>query len=235
MEYKKNADGTDMLDESGNPIPADKPNEGGEEIAKEVEGLKETVTNLVEELKKERQEKGVYKNLLDKFNEKPETPITPDADEERIVNVIKKVLGTEKASRAETNKQVAFERFIAENKEFHPENDITGLKRRALEEKIARRFNTDGLSEVGDFEQVIREAHILLKNNDSSPESLKEVKNPYSTTPISKTTPVTRDDKNLSIKEKKLIEQGSITLEKLLKLKEARPEFLEDLLKYVRD
>lgn len=235
MEYKKNADGTDMLDEKGNPIPADKPNEGGEEIAKEVTELKEKLTNVVEELKKERQEKGMYKELLDKAKETPESPKTPDAEVDKIVNVVKEVLNQEKASKAKTNKQVAFERFITENKEFHPENDITGLKRKALEDKIARRFNTDGLSEVEDFEQVIREAHILLKNNDSSFEVSKEVKNPYSTTPVSKTTPTVKDDKNLSVKEKKLIEQGSITLEKLLKLKETRPEFLEGLLEYVRD
>lgn len=230
MEYKKNADGTDMLDEQGNLIPADNTNNNNSESTPdEVSALKETLSNVVEELKELR-----IKNR--ELTEKPAEETKPAVDDEttKILNVVKQVLSEEKVSKAKTNKQVAFEKFITDNKEFHPDNDITGLKLKALENKIAR-FNTDGITETEDFYSVFKEANILLGGIDSQTKTSREVQNPYSSTPQTKITPQKNLDGELSPKEKALVDRGSATKEQILKMRETKPAFLAQLLDKVRD
>lgn len=230
MEYKKNADGTDLLDNEGNKVPEENTNDnGGESTSEEVAKLKESLNSVVDELKELR-----IKNR--ELTEKPTEETKPTVDDEttKIVNVVKQLLTEEKVSKAKTNKQVAFEKFITDNKDFHPENDPTGLKRQALENKIAR-FNTEGITESEDFYTVFREANILLGGNDGRTKTSEDVQNPYSSTSQSKIVPQKNDDAELSPKEKVLVSRGSATKEQILKLRETRPSYLASLLQNVRD
>lgn len=224
MEYQKNEDGTDKLDENGNPIPV--------EITPEVveDDKDTTINNLVEELKAERLAKGILADLLkDKKEEVTPAVLTED---DKIAQKVKEILQQEKSSNAQNNKKLAFEKFISDNKEFHPENDSLGLKRGALERKF-NQFNTAELETVEQFLSVIGDAKRLLVGNDTPQETPSGVKIQNSPTP--KTNPPSRDSTELSPKEQKLAETTGRTKEQILKLKAKHPDLLEGLLEHVRD
>lgn len=196
------------------------------EVEESAEELKAKLTNVVEELQKERQQKGVYKELYEKVTTKQEekTPI----DEDEITKKVKEVLGQFKASEAQDNKKSAFEKFITEHKEFHPGNDITGMKRMALEQKV-NAFNTSGLTKYDEFYSVIRDAYKLLGGSDTTPEPSKEVKNPYSDTPIVEVTPKESDTTGITQAEKALYERNGWTKEKFLSIRAKNPDLINQL------
>lgn len=228
MEYKKNPDGTDMLDENGQPIPIEVTDDKEKEFAKEKE-------NLVNEIKDLRLKLGITEGLLkEKSEERP--PVDPNhvlTDEEKLEALLDKKLKDKAALDAKANKKAAFEKFVAENKEFNPENDPTGLKRDALQKKVDR-FNTEGLTTVDEFLSVIGEAKTLLLGNDKPIEPSRE-QNLYSNPGKLNNNPSGKKDDELTPKELKLAQQTGKTKEQILKLKLKNPEYLEGLLKYVRD
>lgn len=228
MKYKKNADGTDMLDNDGNPIPEENTNE--ETITpEEAKQLKQSLGNTVEELKAMRKKNA---DLAEELRLKSETP-APN-ENASVADIVKKVLTEEKMSNAKTVKEKVFEKFITENKEFHPDNDPTGLKREALETKL-KRFNTDSVTDPEEYYDVIREAQLLLTGNDSHSNTSREIPNPYSSSSIGRMTPKPIVTDKLTLKERKLVDQGSATEEYILKLREKRPSYLAQLLDKVRD
>lgn len=228
MEYKKNADGTDMLDENGNPIPVEITNKGTE-----ADKIKAALAPLVEEIKELKTSNSLLKDMI-KNNEKP-TPLEPAkplTDDERIAQIVNSVLQKEKSSDAQANKIAAFEKFVTENKEFHPDNDPTGLKRDALQKKLDS-FNTGHLTKVEEFLTVIGDAKTLLMGNDSSQDTSRGNQIPNSPTP--KGSPSGKQDEILTPRELKLAEQTGRTKEDILKMKTKHPALLQDLLDYVRD
>lgn len=226
MEYKKNPDGTDMLDENGQPIPVEITDEKDKEVAK-------VNTQLVEEIKELRLKLGITEKLLEDKKETPPDPNKVLTDEEKLEALLDKKLKEKAALDAKDNKKSAFEKFVSENKEFSPENDPTGLKRDALQKKF-NQFNTDGLSNVDEFISVIEDAKKLLLGNDKPIETSKEF-NPYSNPGRSNNNPSGKRDDELSPKEMKLIQQTGKTKEQILKLKAKNPDYFESLLQYVRD
>jgi hypothetical protein len=231
MKNKKDADGNDLLDENGNPIPEENMNANGDEsISKEeADELKKALANTVEELK-------VLRKKNQELTEKPPvvTPPNPDDEATKIAKVVKQILTDEKMSNAKTNKQVAFEKFITENKEFHPDNDPTGLKRQALETKLSR-FNTDDIIDMGEYYDVIKEAQLLLTKNDSSSNTSKDIPNPYSSSSQSRVAPQKVVISELNPKEEALVKRGSATKEQILKMRVEKPAFLASLLERVHD
>jgi hypothetical protein len=204
---------------------------GGEVTPEEVNELKTNLKNVVEELKELRKKN---KELADASIITPPDKEPEEDETTKIVKVFNELRKQEKEIEAKTNRQVAFEKFIAEHKEFHPDNDITGLKRQALEEKM-NRFNTSDVTEIGDFYSVIEEASILLKKNDNSSNTSKEINNPYSSSSFPKVAPSVLKTSKLSAKEQKLVDSGQVTEERLLKLRETQPSFLRQLLERVND
>lgn len=233
MIYKKNADGTDMLDENGNPIPDENANKNNEPDSAVADALK----NVVAELTEMRAINAAQKKLLeDKAAAEAlaaNPPAQPDAETEKVKSIVKELLNEDKSSLAQANKKAAFDKFIAENKEFHPENDQFGLKRQALSDKF-NMFNTSGLTEVGQFYNVIRDAHRLLPGNDKQAETYKEIPNPYSVTPTPQNNPPSTNPDELSAQEKKIMVDNGWTKEKLLKLKANHPDLYSDLMSHVR-
>lgn len=226
MEYKKNPDGTDFLDENGNKVPI-------EITDKEKEAAKVN-SQLVEEIKDLRLKLGISEGLLKaKEDDEPVTPPAPLTDEQKLEALLDLKLKERDALNAKANKTAAFEKFIAENKEFSSENDPTGLKRNALQEKF-NRFNTEGLAKVEEFLSVIGEAKTLLLGNDSIVDTTRD-RNPLPNPPRSPNNPLGKPDNDLSPKELKLAQQTGKTKEQILKLKLKNPEYLAGLLEYVRD
>ncbi|MCK9371298.1 hypothetical protein M0R04_15400 [Candidatus Dojkabacteria bacterium] len=228
MEYQKNEDGTDKLDEQGNPIPVEIEDEKGKEADK-------VIANLVEEVKDLRLQNSLVKQLLDK---KEEVPITPDpnkvlTEDEKIALAVEKILQSKESSNAQANKKAAFEKFIIDNKEFNPDNDPTGLKRDALQKKF-NRFNTEGLTSVDEFLSIIGEAKTLLLGNDNLIDTTKD-KNPYSNPPTPRGNPPAKPNEVLTPREIKLAETTGRTKEQILKLKLKHPEFIAELLQHVKD
>lgn len=235
MEYEKNPDGSDKLDEQGNPIPVEKVTDKELEAAKveKLEKLEKDNTSMVEELKAMRNKLGTAEGLLKAQTDKKLEVEKPKdlTEDDKIALAVKKVLDDKDASNAQANKKAAFEKFVTDNKEFSSENDPTGLKRNALEEKF-NRFNTEGLSTIDDFIAVIGEAKTLLTGNDKPLETPKD-KNPYPNS-APKSSPEGKEEEELTPKELKLAETTGRTKEQILKLKNSDPDYLEGLLEFVK-
>lgn len=228
MEFEKNPDGTDKLDEQGNKIPVTIIDDKEKEAAKEKE-------KLVSEIQELRLKLGVTQGLLDAKKTKPPVidPNHVPTDEEKLEALLDQKLKEREALNAKANKTAAFEKFVTENKEFDSENDPTGLKRKALQDKF-NQFNTEGLSKVEEFISVIGDAKKLLPGNDSQVDTTRET-NLYSNPGKTNNLPPRKPNDELSPKELKLIAQSGTTKERIMKLKATNPEFLEGLLQYVRD
>lgn len=228
MEYKKNEDGTDMLDENGNPIPVEPQGEpaGTDAIAS-------AIAPLVSELKELRASNSLLKDMLEhKEDPKPEQPVQPVTEEEKIAAIVKNVLQANKSSDAQANKEAAFEKFVAANKEFHPENDSLGLKAKALKDKF-NQFNTEKLSSVDEFLAVISDAKRLLVGNDTQPEPSLDV-NKLPSSPAPRNQPSSKPTEELSPLEIKLAEQTGRTKEQIIALKKKHPDLIADMLEHIR-
>lgn len=231
MNYKKDSEGKDLLDENGNPIPEGNTDDSKDESIgpEEVKDLKDALKSVVEEVKELRAKNRELSEKINPPAPKEEVP----ADVTKIKEVLKSIMDEDKITNAEAIKKAAFEKFITSNKEFHPDNDVAGLKQKALIQKINQRFNLAGMTDEKDFIDVFEEASILLKKNDNSSKT-QGPNNPYSSTPVSKITPGKVEDE-LSPKEKKLVERGSATKEYIMKLRIEKPAYLASLLERVRD
>lgn len=225
MEYKKNEDGTDFLDENGEKVPI--------EVTDDKKETAKVIGNLVEELKESRLKLATAENLLKANAEKkPEGETKPLTDDEKLDLAITKKLAEKSASDAQANKKAAFEKFVTENKEFHPDNDPTGLRRDALQKKV-NQFNTEGLQTVEQFLSVIGDAKKLLLGSDT--EVYTSTRKNLDSFPTPKPDPAGRQPEVLNPKELKLAAMPGNTKEKILKLKAKNPDYLAELLKYVRD
>lgn len=204
-----------------------------DEQAQKIADLEKVNNGLVEEIKGDRKKRqGLEEDIvtLQTTIKKSVKAATSNPEDERIQSVVAEVLKTNDASKAKQNKTIAFEKFVTENKEFHPDNDPTGLKREALERKL-KTFNTDGLTEIEDFTKVIGDAKTLLGQDTSSQTPTdEEVKNPYSSTSKNTSSPTEALDKDLDPKEQKLIKQAGFTKESYLALKVKQPAFINGLL-----
>jgi len=227
MENQKNEDGTDKLDEQGNPIPVKVITDEEKEAAKVKDGL-------VDEIKDLRLKLGVTQGLLDAKEEPPIIePKKELTEDDKITLAVEKALKVKDASNAQANKTAAFEKFVTDNKEFSPENDPTGLKRDALQKKV-NQFNTDELTSISEFITVIRDAKTLLMGNDKPLETPKE-ENPYPNSNPSNVNPDGKKPEVLSPKELKLAQQTGRTKEQILKIKLKDQDFLDSLTEHVRD
>lgn len=227
MEFEKNPDGTDKLDEQGNPIPVKVTDDKEKEFAKVKNDLVSEITELRTKLQ-------VAQGLLDKKNEPDPDPNHIPTDEEKLEALLDRKIKERDALNAKANKTAAFEKFVTEHKEFDSENDPTGLKRKALQDKFDS-FNTSNLSKVEEFLSVIGDAKTLLLGNDSQVDTTKDRQNLYSNPGKLPNNPPAKRNDELSSKELKLIAQSGVTKEKIMKLKATNPEYLAGLLEYVRD
>ena len=209
-----------------------------EELTKKIAESETALQNVVGELKEDREKR----RLLSEENEtlkkaledatKVNVTQTPPDIATVVESIVKQTLGQRDASVAQSNKVAAIEKFVTDNKEFSPANDVTGKRREALENAI-RRFNTDGLSTTDEFLAVIGDAARLLGTN-TVPQTSSEIPSPYSSTTRSSITPNVADDRDLAPEEKKLIERNGWTKERYIALKTKNPEYMQNLVNLIR-
>lgn len=221
-----------------------KPIEGEKEVVSteeynKLKGALEGVTNELKEIRSDRAAKAEEverlsrekEELADKLSKLSNGSGGEMPEDEKVKNIVMSVLNEKDASSAEANKQAALAKFISENKEYHPDNDVSGLKLDALKKKMSR-FNTQGLKSLDDFYSVIKESNILL-GRDNSQEASKEIENPYSDSPKIDVSAKKMEISDLSDKEKELVKRGTVSKEKLQELREKKPEFLRQLLSQI--
>lgn len=205
-----------------------------EELQSEIATLQSEKAGLVgetQDLRKSRQEKDTEIEGLKELVKQATDKNNADPEEGKIIAVVQKVLGNVAQQSAEKNRKAAFDKFVTENKEYHQDNDPTGLKRAALEREFGS-FNTAGLVETEDFVKVIGKANALLRGSDTrdSDESTQIISS-SSSTPAA---PAAGLDKDLSPQEAELIKRNGWTKEKFLGLKAKMPGFVRELVAGVR-
>lgn len=213
------------------------PEENIEELKNKIATITQEKDNVVGELKDDRQKRSKMQEEIDELKEllksatqaNAQVPVAGDVAS-LVEQAIEKKLVERDASVAKSNRVAAIDRFVNNNKAFHPDNDTTGARREALENKL-RMFNTDGLKSVDEFYKVVVDAAKLL-GTDTVPtnhEYVEEVPG-TSTAPAHHAPRVARDGE-VSVEEKKLYESNGWTKEKYLALKANNPEFIRTLLK----
>lgn len=223
-----NADGTLKV-----PVTPVTPAEG-EPKAEDTAQIEEpaTLAGVVEELKETRKERALYKEVLDGLlaqQSKPEVPETPTTETE-VEKAVRLALEQREASRTKDLKQSVLGKFIAEHKEYNAENDPTGLKRQALTNKL-NLFNTDGIASESDYLTVIRDAHRLAGGSDTTPQTSKDIPNPYSSTPTTPSSVVPTKGDELDDAEKAVIAKVGMTPERFKELKAKNPDFIKQIMK----
>lgn len=200
------------------------------EIAK-LESDKQGLVGETQDLRKSRQEKdeeiATLKAALVAAAEKNQA----NPEEQKIAEVVARVLSKEKEQSAVTNREAAFTKFVAENKEYHPDNDPGGLKLSALKKEFEG-FNTTGLVATEDFVAVIGKANALLRGTDTSRQTPTDT-NPYSSTTSTPAAPVVKTESKLSPEEQKLVADNGWTEDQFLKLKAKMPDMIDDLIRPV--
>lgn len=208
------------------------------ELTKKIAEQDVAIANVVGELKDDREKRRILieendalkKALEDATKINVAKPETGDITEV-VKTLVEQKLSERDASSAKSNQVAAVEKFVTENKEFHPENDVTGKLREALDAKL-KMFNTVGVYSMEDFYSVIKDAASLLGVN--TPPQTSSVQNPYSATTRTSITPNASDDKEVSPLEKKLIDKNGWTKERYLTLKAKSPEYMTNLIRMMQ-
>lgn len=209
-----------------------------EDLQKKIAELTQERDNVVGELKEDRKKRQELQEEIDKLKgqENPAPAAQPNSSDpvEIAKQVYEKMRAEEKASVAKSNKNAAIERFVRENPEFNPANDTTGARREALVEKL-KMFNTSNFETVEQFYSAVRDASRLLGANTASTDSEADIPvSPYAGDVPPTTTPKQAGQDGLSDKERKLLQQNGMTVERYKKLKESMPDTVADLLERVK-
>lgn len=146
-------------------------------------------------------------------------------EESKITEALEKLLSQKEGERATANKKAAFDKFVNDNKEYHPDNDIGGIKKAALEAQF-NRFNQNGIIEVDAFSKLIGDANALLRGPDTSRQPNTQILS----TPSPTNQPKSAPDNELTSKEIDLINSNGWTKEKYMELKAKMPDFIEGLI-----
>lgn len=205
-----------------------------EELQSEIVKLetdKQSLIGETQEIRKSRQEateqvetlKELLKAATEKNNANPE--------DQKIEEVVRKALAQRDQQSATSNRKTAFDKFVSENKDYHPDNDAGGLKMAALEREFAG-FNTSALVAEEDFVKVIGKAHALLRGTDTQRQI--DPAQPESSLSNNPAQPHITQDKDLSDTEAKLIQRNGWTKERFLALKAKMPDMVEDMVRDVR-
>ena len=177
--------------------------------------LAETKTGMTEQIKDLR--KKLQEALLVKPAEQPPT------NESDVEKAVRQVLEKNRKGEAERNRIDALNRFWISHKEFHPDNDITGLKNEALMASL-KRLNTTGNYSTEAILKDFEDAHRLMSNNQST--QAKSDLNKIASTTSTPGSPTTTEGSKLSPEQEKLRKEKGWTEEKYLKMKAKYPQVI---------
>jgi hypothetical protein len=200
----------------------------------EIKALQDKVTQLeadktslvgeTTELRKARADKDAELKLVQDALKAATEKNLQTPEDAKIAEALEKLLSQKEQERATANKVAAFDKFVSDNKEYHPDNDAGGIKRAALEAQFAR-FNQAGVVEVDAFIKLIGDANALLRGIDTT----RQTKTQIPSTPSPVNQPKSAPDDELTSKEVDVIERNGWTKEKYLALKAKMPDFIESL------
>jgi len=203
----------ELVDKDGQALTPEQIQENINKLEEENKRLATERGNTVEELKVER-----------KLRQEAEDKLKPKDD---VSVKIQEALEEERKRGAGLNRLTALKKFQEKNKEFHPENDASGLKVAALEREFGS-FNTSELSSEEEFESYYEKASILLSKKGTMKES--ETIKPDLDTSKNTQQPKERVDSKLDAKEQQLLKELGWTEERYLKVKASQPRFVSELL-----
>lgn len=198
----------------------------------EVEQAKTALTGELTDIRPKLREKDdLIKTLQDSLTEATKKNVEAPTEEEKIARIVAGVLSQKDVETAKNNQKSAFDKFVNEHKEFHPDNDPAGIKRAALERELngLTAWVTPSTSE--DFAAVIGKANALLRGPDTPRQTNTGTQ---SSMAPSYSAPANIPDDKLSSKERDLIERNGFTEEKYLSLKAKMPDYIEGLLEQMR-
>jgi hypothetical protein len=159
----------------------------------EIHTLNEKFNGVVEEMKELRKKKEPEKE--------PENPTKKEDNKDDFSKKIDDKFNSFKEETTSKNKERALKRVFSEYKEFNPENDKLGVKRKEFE-KALNRLNLSGLSEVDDFMEAFEFA---IKGMGISQDKKDDRMYPYSsTTKDNGGKPKSKDDDDIQLSEVEL-------------------------------
>lgn len=169
--------------------------------------------NLVQELKELRQKKG--EDIKSK----------PDVSEDEIGQKVLSILDEQKRKDAEGNFEKAKSIFFEKNKEFHPDNDVSGIKFNAIQNEL-NGFNLSTVYSVEDYSKLFNKALALINQNSHSPSRVVLDAGEPKVTP----EPKGQSPSKLTAKEQSIVKKFGWTEDRYLKLKEKNPAYIKDLI-----
>jgi predicted nuclease with TOPRIM domain len=182
-----------------------------------VKQKEEGLNNVVEELKEMRQKKAELEEKL-----KQGADGQPSV-EEVVANKLREAETLKQAEERKIAHQRAKEKFLAEHKEFLPENDTSGIRMAALEKKLSK-FNLAGASSEDDALEIYNDALGLLSEKGSG-SGFSGGTPP----PASGGSSRYEGGGSLTAKELGVIQRLGWTREKYLETKAKHPQLVSDL------
>lgn len=220
-----------------------------DELVEKGANLTQDKANLVEEIKDVRLKKKEAEEEVDRLNKEPKPLDTPKAPEnlgemtpEKLKETVAGAATVAAEAAIETARKADFvktkddtiEEFKNSNVDFQEDNDPGGIKYSAFERKLAM-FNLSGAQSKDEILEILNSAYNLLTGKTKNPVE-KNTEVPSHTPSISGGDgPKPSNPDNLSDKEKKVIRDtfdGDV--QRYLKQKEKRPEYVAELLTWVK-
>ena len=229
-EEQKDDTGSQTSGDDSNEESTDEGESSESEAEVRARKLEEERNNIKNELISMREERRELRNKIQEMTQNSnnqEVYQGTDENQQDVTKVVESLLQQREQERAKENRRKAFEKFIRENKMYHPENDTSGLMRERLENEVSQ-FNLSGVVETEDFYEYINKANRLIAPQSSQ---VKKTVNPYPTDPSSSgnTAQVSETD-SLSKKEKDLARRAGWSEDKLKALKKTDPEYFQELM-----
>lgn len=212
-----------VLDNNSTEVePAAAAAEATEDDKAKIARLEAAVNALTDSIQNLRAKKAM--EALEGEGQSPD--LTPDnkpkSEVDDVDKKIQEYFKRERESAKRVNKETALKNFFEKNKEFHPENDITGIRYQSLIKSLSR-INMSSSNSVEDFYKDIEDAARLsglIKENPkqdapiiNKEASMSDTATPPKSTVVIKLTPA----------QEKIRQESGWTVEKFVKLKTKYP------------
>lgn len=194
--------------------------------AKEYKELTEKLATKVQDTVNMSQE------LIDLREKNRKLAEQPQVETKDIAGVVEAELAKRDSETQKVNQATALTRWLEAHSEFSPENDKDGSNFAAFQKALGR-INLVGVKTESDYTQVLDDA-LRLTEQVSTPQPLG---NPMGSSPRNFAPVMGKQNygSNLSSQEVKLINDNfGGDVEKYLKVKTKRPEYIEEILKWVK-
>lgn len=143
-----------------------------------------------------------------------------------VENTVKSLLEKERQTEVEVNKEKARQLFFEKNKEFHPDNDLAGIKFKKIQSELDG-LKDSGFKSVEDFMNLLNKANKLATDKVTPPENIRV----NASDPVSSSIPNASGSSQLTSAEQQLIKQAGWTEERFVALKAKQPDYVRNLLR----